>query len=198
MPNLVALVVGTGFGCRIHVPALRAAGFDVAGLVGTNPATTLQRAKDNGVPQAFTNLAEAIARTQANAVTIATPPHTHCALAIEAFERGCHVLCEKPFARDAVEARAMLEAAQKSGKIHLIGNEFRFTPERSTVARAITDGMIGTPRFASFVQLTGFVKEAEGDFPDWWFDPSQVGGWLGASGSHLVDQIRPGSANSSR
>ena len=36
-PALRAIVVGTGFGCRIHVPALRAAGFEVAGLVGTDP-----------------------------------------------------------------------------------------------------------------------------------------------------------------
>jgi hypothetical protein len=36
MSFLRALVVGTGFGCRIQVPALRAAGFDVVGLVGTD------------------------------------------------------------------------------------------------------------------------------------------------------------------
>jgi predicted dehydrogenase len=35
-----------------------------------------------------------------------------------------------------------------------------------------------------------FVARFEGDFPDWWFDPDQGGGWLGASGSHAVDQIR--------
>jgi predicted dehydrogenase len=36
MNAIPALVVGTGFGCRVHVPALRAAGFEVVGLVGTN------------------------------------------------------------------------------------------------------------------------------------------------------------------
>src|SRR5579864_9676250 len=78
----IALVVGTGFGCRIHVPALRAAGFEVVGLVGSDPERTARRAEANGVPAAFTDLDDAIAKTGAVAVTIATPPHTHAPLAL--------------------------------------------------------------------------------------------------------------------
>lgn len=185
-----ALVVGTGFGCRIQVPALRGAGFDVVGLVGADPVRTAERAAGNGVAEAFTDLEKAIASTGAQVVAISTPPHTHAELSIAALQRGCHVLCEKPFARDSTQARAMLDAAQKSGKVHVIGNEFRFVPQRATVARAIAEGMIGEPRFASFIQMMGFVSQFEDDFPDWWFDPAQGGGWLGASGSHAVDQIR--------
>ena len=185
-----ALVVGTGFGCRIHVPALRAAGFEIAGLVGTNPERLERRAGQNDVPATFTDLDEAIAKTGAKLVSVATPPNTHADLTLTAIDRGCHVLCEKPFARDGREAQAMLDAAQAAGKVHVIGNEFRFVPQRATVARAIAEGMIGKPHFASLVQIMGFVKEAEDEFPDWWFDPAEGGGWLGASGSHVVDQIR--------
>lgn len=184
------LVVGTGFGCRIQVPAFRGAGFEVAGLVGSDAARTAGRAASNGVPEAFTDLGKAIAATEADVVAISTPPFTHCDLAIEALEAGCHVLCEKPFARNAGEARAMLAAAQKAGKVHVIGNEFRFIPQRATVARAIAEGLIGEPRFANLTQWAGFIKAWEADFPDWWFDPAQGGGWLGASGSHAVDQLR--------
>ena len=42
--QLKALVVGTGFGCRIQVPALRGAGFEVIGLVGADAARTVERA----------------------------------------------------------------------------------------------------------------------------------------------------------
>lgn len=187
---LRALVVGTGFGCRIQVPALRGAGFEVVGLVGSDPGRTAERASTNGVPASFTDLGQAIAETGAQVVAISTPPHTHAPLSIQALEAGCHVLCEKPFARDTAEARAMLAAAEKASKVHTIGNEFRFTPQRATVARAITDGLIGQPYFATFVQFMGFVALFEHDFPDWWFDPAEGGGWLGASGSHVVDQIR--------
>lgn len=189
-PALRALVVGTGFGCRIQVPALRGAGFDVAGLVGSNPERTAERAAENGIAGHYTDLEQAIGETGADLVVISTPPHTHAPLTIRALEAGCHVLCEKPFARDAAEARAMLAAAEKAGKVHTIGNEFRYTPERSTVARAIAEGRIGEPYFASFVQYQSFVADFEDDFPDWWFRLEDGGGWLGTSASHVVDQIR--------
>ena len=100
-----ALVVGTGFGCRIHVPALRAAGFEVVGLVGANPGKTEKRAGQNGITAWFTDLDEAIAQTGAKVVTVATPPSTHAGATLKAVAHGCHVVCEKPFAFDAERPR---------------------------------------------------------------------------------------------
>ena len=185
----VVVIVGTGFGCRIQVPAFRGAGFEVAGLVGTESKRTQERAEANGVPQAFTDLGRAVLETGAGVVAVSTPPHTHGAIVAEALSHGCHVLCEKPFARD-LEARRMRDAARQSGKICLLGNEFRFVPQRAAIARAIAEGAIGEPRLASFVQYADYVTRYEADIPDWWFDPAQGGGWLGASGSHAVDQVR--------
>jgi predicted dehydrogenase len=185
-----ALVVGTGFGCRIQVPALRAAGFEVAGLVGTDLARTRERAEANGVAEGFTDLDQAIAATGATAVAIATPPHTHAPLALAAVARGCHVLCEKPFAMDLAAGRAMLAAAERAGVVHMIGHEFRWTPERATLARVIGEGAIGEPRMASFTGFIPYLVGPELDMPHWWFDEDAGGGWLGASGSHLIDWIR--------
>jgi len=185
-----ALVVGSGFGCRIHVPALRAAGFDVVGLVGTDAARTERRAQAKGVARAFTDLDAAISRTGARLVTVATPPHTHAPLSILALSRGCHVLCEKPFAMNASEARAMLAAAERASVLHLVGHEFRWKPERALLARSIAEGLIGAPRLATFLQYVSLVASPEAKMPRWWFDQSAGGGWLGASGSHIVDQVR--------
>jgi predicted dehydrogenase len=185
-----ALVVGTSFGCRVHVPALRAAGFDVVGLVGSDVARTQKRAGASGVPQAFTNLDIAIKQTGAVAVTIATPPHTHAPLSIAAMSRGCHVICEKPFAKDAAEARTMLDAAKRAGVVHLIGHEFRWLPEWATVARAIAGGLIGQPRFATVLQYVPLIASPDAKMPRWWFDEEAGGGWLGAHGAHVIDQLR--------
>ena len=185
-----ALVVGTGFGCRIHVPALRAAGFEVVGLVGTDAERTRRRAESSGVAQAFTDLEEAIKRTGAKVVTVATPPLTHGPLSMIAISRGCHILCEKPFARDAGEARAMLEAAQRAGIVHLVGHEFRWTPDRALFARAIAEGLIGKPKLAILAQYMALVASPEAKMPRWWFDEQAGGGWLGAQGSHIIDQVR--------
>lgn len=185
-----AVVVGSGFGCRVHVPALRAAGFEVAALVGQDPARTGRRAARAGIDIACTSLADVLVLPGVEAVTIATPPGTHAALALEAVEAGRHVLCEKPFALDVAEAEAMLAAAHTAGVTHLVGHEFRWAPERSVVGRAIADGAIGEPRFATFVQYVPLVADPAAKVPGWWFDPDAGGGWLGASGSHVVDQIR--------
>lgn len=185
-----ALVVGTGFGCRIHVPALRATGFEVVGLVGTNPERLARRAEQNGVPATFTDLGAAIEQTGAKVVTIATPPNTHAELALTAIARGCHVLCEKPFAYDAAEARRMTEAAEAAGVVNLVAHEFRWMPDRALFGRAIAGGLIGEPRFLVMDQFIPFCADPETRLPPWWFDPDQGGGWLGAGGSHLLDQIR--------
>src|SRR5579862_4313780 len=140
--TIPALVVGTGFGCRIQTPALRAAGFDVVGLVGNDLKRTKERAELNRVPNGFDDLGKAIAQTGAKAVAIATPPHTHGKLVVTAAEHGCHVLCEKPFAFDSVEARRMLEAAEKARVVHLIGHEFRWVPSWAMFARVVAQGLI--------------------------------------------------------
>jgi predicted dehydrogenase len=184
------IVVGSGHGCRVHVPALRAAGFEVVGLVGNDPERTRRRSESNNVPRAFIDLDTAIADTRAVAVSVATPPHTHAPLVRTALSHRCHVLCEKPFARDAGEARMLLAAAQHSGVVHMLGNQFRMLAERAVVARAIAEGAIGEPRFATLVQYTGLLADAGSKWPRWWFDPGAGGGWLGASGSHTIDQIR--------
>jgi predicted dehydrogenase len=185
-----ALIVGTGFGCRIQLPALLGAGFDVVGLVGQDAARTAERARVNGVAASFTDLGQAIDATGAEVVAISSPPHAHAELSITAFERGCHVLCEKPFAADLDEARAMLAAAEKAGKVHMMGHEFRFEPMRATIADAIGQGMIGEPRLANITILLPQLTTSESDMPDWWFDPGEGGGWLGALGSHVIDQLR--------
>ena len=91
--RLRALVVGTGFGCRIQVPALRGAGYDVVGLVGSDPARTAERAAANGLDRHFVDLDRAIAETAPDVVAISTPPHSHAALAIRALEKNDHCIC---------------------------------------------------------------------------------------------------------
>lgn len=189
-PAPKAIVVGTAFGCRVHVPALRAAGFEVAGLVGANPERTAQRAEENNISASFTDLDQAIRQTGACAVTIASPPATHAPLTDTALSHGCHVICEKPMANSLEEAAAMLEAAEKAGVIHLIGHQFRWNPERATVARALQEGMIGEPRFLTSISYLPLLADPDKPMPDWWFDTDAGGGWLGAHGSHLIDQVR--------
>jgi len=183
-------VVGTGFGCVTHVRALRAAGFVVEALVGRDPARTAERARQFGIDNASTSLAEALARPGVDAVTVATPPHTHAPLVLEALAAGKHVLCEKPFAKDAAEARAVLAAAEQAGVVHLLGTEFRWDAGQATLARVIAAGEIGEPRLALVLLHVPMLAGSDDVVPPWWGDASSGGGWLGAHGSQVIDQLR--------
>jgi predicted dehydrogenase len=187
---LGAVVVGTGFGCYAHVRALRHAGFDVVALVGRDPERTVERARMFEVPLACDTLSRALALPGVDAVTIATPPHTHAELALEAIAAGRHVLCEKPFARDAAEGRAVLAAAQGAGIVHLLGTEFRYDTGQALLAQAVRGDLIGAPRIATWLMHVPMLADPHAVVPAWWADASAGGGWLGAHGSQLIDQIR--------
>lgn len=185
-----AVVVGTGFGVLTHLRALRNAGFEIHALVGRNPQKTRERAEKFGVPHALTSLDEAIALPGVEVVTIATPPHTHAEIALAAIAAGKHVLCEKPFARNADEGRRMLEAAEQAGVVHLLGTEFRYATSQALLTRAVHEGLIGEPRLATFIMNVPVLADPKGEVPDWWSSVESGGGWLGAYASHIIDQVR--------
>jgi predicted dehydrogenase len=54
----------------------------------------------------------------------------------------------------------------------------------------IAGGAIGTPRLATLAQHISLVADRSTPVPSWWFDDERGGGWLLASGSHVVDQVR--------
>src|SRR5262249_37279382 len=129
-PPVPVAVVGTSFGGRVHVPALRAAGFDVVALVGRDLGRTSRRAEDLGVPLGTADLDDALAALGdgPKAVTVSTPPAAHVEPVLAALAAGAHVICEKPFALRAADAERLVEAAEAAGTVALVGAEFRWTP----------------------------------------------------------------------
>jgi predicted dehydrogenase len=188
--GLGVVVVGTGFGCYTHVRTLRAAGFTIEALVGRDPEKTAERAVLFDVPRVCVSLTDALSVPGVDAVSIATPPNAHAPLALEAIEAGRHVLCEKPFTRDATEARQLLRAAERAGVVHLLGTEFRYDVGQLLLARAVRGGQIGRPRLATWLLQVPMLVDPAAEVPSWWADAEQGGGWLTAHGSQLIDQIR--------
>ncbi len=183
-------VVGTGFGCYTHVRALRAVGFDVLALVGQDPDKTAERARLFEVPRALLSLGDALALPGVECVTVATPPGTHAALALEAIAAGRHVLCEKPLTATLAEGRQLLAAAEAAGVVHLLGTEFRFDPGQAGLAQAVRRGDVGEPRLATWLMHVPVLTDPDAVVPAWWADAAWRGGWLWAHGSQLIDQIR--------
>lgn len=183
-------VIGTGFGLRVHVPALRAAGFEIVGLVGRDRQRTQRRAARVGIPKVFSSPREAFESEEVVAVSIATPHSSHCALALEAIAAGKHVLCEKPLAANVEEAERMAASADRSGLVCMVGCEFRFAVEQALMAAMVQRGAVGEPRFSTFVSYTPSLADPTLRVPEWLLDPDRGGGWLGGMASHTVDRIQ--------
>lgn len=188
--TLKAAVVGTGFGVLTHVRALQAAGIEVTALVGRDPEKTASRAAMFAIPHPTTDCGEAFANPDVDIVAVATPPHTHGPIVLDAVAAGKHVMCEKPFARDLDEARTMLAAAEAAGVVHVIGTEFRYGAGQGLLTRTVREGAIGDPAFGLFLLQMPSLNDPNAVVPDWWRDAVQGGGWLGAHGTHVIDQVR--------
>ncbi len=87
-----------------------------------------------------------------DAVYIPLPNHLHCEWTLKALAAGKHVLCEKPLACNAGEARRMADAAEKAGLLLMEAFMYRFHPRTQRIKQLVSDGAIGEPRLvrASF------------------------------------------------
>lgn len=62
-------------------------------------------------------------------VHVCTPNHSHSFITVDSLESGKHVMCEKPMAINSAEAKKMLDAAERTGKLLTIGYQSRFRPD---------------------------------------------------------------------
>jgi predicted dehydrogenase len=123
-------------------------------------------------------------------VDIAAPNDTHCEMAVAAAEAGKHVVCEKPLARTAEEARQMFEAVQRAGVVHMVAFNYRRTPAVPLAKRYLDEGAIG--RVLSFRGTYLQDWSADPNSPlSWRFQRSVAGsGALGDIGAHVLDISR--------
>jgi len=86
-------------------------------------------------------------------VSIAVPNKFHKPLTLAAFKAGCHVLCEKPMAMNADEARKMLAASKKAEKRLMINFSFRFREQSYAMKKAVESGILGDIYYARTLWL---------------------------------------------
>lgn len=113
MERIGAAMVGTGFMGRVHVEALRRAGVDVLGILGSSPDKSRAAAKQLGLPRAYASLDELLADREVQSVHIGTPNKLHAAQVRAALAAGKHVLCEKPLALTSAESADLVALARK-------------------------------------------------------------------------------------
>ena len=116
------------------------------------------------------------------------PNDTHAEPCIEAAKAGKHILCEKPLARTAKEAAAMLEAVTKAGVKHAVAFNYRFVPAIRQAKMLIESGALGQIYHYRAVYLQEWIMPHY-NAPLWWRMDKKVAGSgaLGDLGAHVID-----------
>src|SRR5512139_1321697 len=120
-------LIGTSWWAELeHLPGLRARG-DVAvtGLCGRDPARLAALAAKHQVPETYTDWRELIARGRLDVLVVSTPNALHREQALAALDAGLHVICEKPLALDAAQARELRDRARAAGRRTLVFFTYR-------------------------------------------------------------------------
>jgi len=183
-------IIGVGFGAQVHVPGFRSEGWEVAAICSRSREKAQKAAAEAGIGDAYTDPMDIIRRKDLDAVSIITPPGAHHALSIAALEAGKHVLCEKPFALDAKQAREMLDTAEKSRRTAMVAHEFRHTPQRAYIKQLLDEGYIGKFQLCTIELFLDRYVSREPRPLTWMAYKSEGGGLLGALGSHYIDGLR--------
>lgn len=163
-------VIGAGFGRYAMAPVYEKLGFTVEVATPRDP--------------------EAVARAidaKPDLVSVHSPPFMHHDHVMRALDRGCAVLCDKPFGRNAAEARAMRDRAREAGVLNFVNFETRWKPNRAKIKALVEQGAIGRPQHLNWTFFSNGFRTG----PHGWVNERELGGgWIGAYASHCIDIIR--------
>ena len=134
-------IAGAGaFGIK-HLDALRKIDdVEVTAVVGRRPDATQQVADKYGIANVFTELDDALALDDVDAVILCTPTQMHAEQAIACMEAGKHVEVEIPLADSLADAEAVAASQEKTGLTCMVGHTRRFNPSHQYVHNKLAAG----------------------------------------------------------
>jgi predicted dehydrogenase len=118
----------------------------VRALASRTPDRARETAARHGIPKLFDHYEAVLADPSVTAVYIPLPNHLHHPWTLKALAAGKHVLCEKPLACNAREAREMAAAARQADRFLMEAFMYRFHPRSRCIKAMVDQGAIGAPR----------------------------------------------------
>ena len=185
-------VIGTRFwGEGFHIPGLVARGdVEVAALCGRDAAHAQAVAAKFAIPRVYADWREMIAREKLDGVAITAPNKLHHPIALAACDAGLHVICEKPLAMNAAEAREMLDRASARQRKHLVMFDYRAMPAARRAKELIDIGFVGCVYHVVAMYQHASYLDPTRPFA-WRMSKAESGtGTLGDLASHIIDLTR--------
>jgi predicted dehydrogenase len=170
----------------VILPAREDGRFIVTAVAARDPERARAYAATHGIPATAADYAELVRREDVDVVYNGLPPAGHAAWTIAALEAGKSVLCEKPFARDAAEARAMVDAAARAGRPLLEAFHYRFHRVMREAESLVREGRLGRILTAS-ARFDAPIANAPGELR---WSRAQGGGALMDLGTYALHALR--------
>ncbi|HAJ35909.1 MAG TPA: dehydrogenase [Chloroflexi bacterium] len=160
----------------------------LAAICGRNEAATRAAAIRFGYDRYYTDWREMLADPAVQLFDNGGPNDAHAEPSIAAAQAGKHILCEKPLARTAEEAKTMLDAVQKAGVKHMVAFNYRFVPAIRQMRKLIESGALGRIYHFRAVYLQEWIMPHYNMPMIWRLDKRVAGsGALGDLGAHIID-----------
>jgi predicted dehydrogenase len=139
------VLAGCGSMSQTWLKTANSLNLEMVGVVDLYEEAARNRAVSSGWPQARigTDLAKMLAETKPDLVFDCTVPQAHTEVTLTALANGCHVLGEKPMADSLENARKMVAAAQKAGKLYAVIQNRRYDPNVRRLKEFIKGGSLG-------------------------------------------------------
>ena len=180
-------VIGVGNIATAHIPGyLKHPDVELCAFCDINEERLKMMGEKHGITHLYTDKNEMLAKENLDAVSVCTWNAAHAECAIAALNAGCHVLCEKPTAMNTAEAIAMKEAAEKNGKILMIGFVRRHGNDCELIKDFVDKGEFGELYYAKAQYLR------RNGCPGGWFGNKELsgGGPLIDLGVHVIDMVK--------
>lgn len=180
-------IIGTGgISQSCHMPGYASIPeeCEMVAFCDVNEKSLKEAAEKFGVTTTYTKVEDLLADKSIDAVSVTTPNALHCPQTVAALKAGKHVLCEKPLAMNALEAKQMCRAAADTGKILQVALQSRFGGPAKFMKDFIDNGHMGEIYYARAKALRRRGVPHWGVFID---KEKQGGGPLIDIGVHILD-----------
>lgn len=170
-----------------HMPALaRVSGAEMVAFCDIKPEKAREAAEKYGAAGArvYSDYKELLKDGSIDVVHVCTPNKSHADISIDSLEAGKHVMCEKPMAKTAADARRMVETAKRTGKKLTIGYQNRFRPDSQYLHQLCSKGELGEIYYARAHAIRRRAVPTWGVFLN---EEEQGGGPLIDIGTHALD-----------
>lgn len=179
-------VVGLGFAGETHLKSyLQIPNVQAVALAGLEEDKLAWLGETYNVPHLYRHYEDLLARDDLDVVSVCVPNYLHAPIAIAALEAGRHVLCEKPLARTAAEAEAIVQAAKRANRVLHVAFNHRQRGDVQTLKRYIDAGNLGRIYHA---KATWMRRRGIPGLGSWFTNKEMAGGGpLIDLGVHVLD-----------